>query len=428
MTIATDVNNPPTCRRALEGLRNGVPNEAAVRILGCHQTQTESRFHDLLAQAMNVDRPPAGALGMLVAGDFGTGKSHLLSYLEHQALLQGFVCSRLTISKETPFYNLDKVFKSAVDNGRMPDGTGQLMEELGLKLKNSSGAYARFFQWANSERNGLHRIFPATLMVHERVDDLELVSDIRSFWSGERIKVSTIKDGLRQIGQLPNYPFKAPKVKELPPQRLRFATELIKGAGYHGWVILLDELELVGSYTRPQRARSYAELARWLGKVADEACPGLVIVGTVTSDFTAAILDDAPGKGDRHKATQGLHDRGEDAVAARAETGMRILERETTLLTAPTDEDVNATIEKLREIYSIAYNWDAPQKERKAGGAGFQGRMRYKVRSAINEWDLLRLYPNSHPETEGTEFSARYEEVPELEQETNDQGEEGANR
>ena len=329
------------------------------------------------------------------------------------------MCSKLTISKETPFYNLEKVFKSAVDHGRIPDRTGQLMGELGLRLKSSSGAYARFFRWAHSEENGLHRIFPASLMVHERANDFELISNVISFWSGERVRVSTVKDGLRQIGRLPDYLFKAPKVRELPPQRLRFATELIKGAGYNGWVVLLDELELVGSYTLPQRAKSYAELARWLGKVEDEACPGLVVVGTVTSDFTAAVLDDA-GKQDRHKAAQWLRSRGEDAVAARAETGMRILERETTQLGSPTDEDVNATIEKLREIYSTAYDWAAPSIEKKAGGAGFQGRMRYKVRASINEWDLLRLYPNSQPETEGTEFRPSYEEVRELEQETKD--------
>ena len=427
MNTDIDKREPLTCRRALEGLRNGVPNEAAVKILGCHQPETESLFQELLSRAGKLDRPPSGALGMLVAGDFGTGKSHLLSYLEHQALSQGFVCSKLTISKETPFYNLEKVFKSAVDHGRIPDRTGQFMGELGLRLKSSSGAYARFSRWAHSEQNGLHRIFPASLMVHERANDFELISNVISFWSGERVRVSRVKDGLRQIGQLPNYPFKAPKVKDLPPQRLRFATELIKGAGYNGWVVLLDELELVGSYTLPQRAKSYAELARWLGKVEDESCPGLVVVGTVTSDFTAAVLDDA-GKQDRHKAVQWLHSHGQDAIAARAETGMRILERETTPLTSPTDEDVNATIEKLRGIYSVAYGWDAPRREGKAGGAGFQGRMRYKVRAAINEWDLLRLYPNSRPETEGTEFSSRYEEVPELEQETKDQGEEGDNR
>ena len=85
---------------------------------------------------------------------------------------------------------------------------------------------------------------------------------------------------------------------------------------------------------------------------------------------------------------------------------------------------MNATVEKLRDIYSVAYDWDAPRREGTAGGAGFQGRMRYKVRAAVNEWDLLRLYPNSRPETEGTEFSSRYEEVPELEQETKDQDDE----
>ena len=427
MNADLDKKDPLSCRRALEGLRNGVPNEAAVKILGCHQPKTESLFQTLLSRAAKLDRPPSGALGMLVAGDFGTGKSHLLSYLEHQALSQGFVCSKLTISKETPFYNLEKVFKSAADHGRIPDRTGQFMGELGLKLKSSSGAYARFSRWAHSEQSGLHRIFPASLMVHERANDFELISNVISFWSGERVRVSTVKDGLRQIGKLPDYSFKAPKVKDLPPQRLRFATELIKGAGYNGWVVLLDELELVGSYTLPQRAKSYAELARWLGKVEDESCPGLVVVGTVTSDFTAAVLDDA-GKQDRHKAVQWLRSHGQDAIAARAETGMRILERETTPLTSPTDEDVNAIIEKLRDIYSVAYGWDAPRREGKTGGVGFQGRMRYKVRAAINEWDLLRLYPNASPETEGTEFSARYEEVPELEQETKDQADEGKSR
>lgn len=424
MNTATDRKSPLTCRRALEGLRNGVPNEAAVKILGCHQPEAEDQFQKLLSQAIDLDNPPSSSLGMLISGEFGSGKSHLLAYLEHQALSQGFVCSRVCISKETPLYNLDKVFKSAVDCGRMPDRTGQLMGELGLRLEKSPEAYTRFFQWANSEQSGLHPIFPATLMVHERVNDPELIDKVRSFWAGERIKVSAVKDGLRQVGRLHNYPFRAPKAKELPPQRLRFTTELIKGAGYKGWVVLLDELELVGSYTLPQRARSYAELARWLGKVEDEEYPGLVVVGTVTSDFAAAVLGDS-GKQDRSSAAPRLRLRGDDAAAARAETGMRILEQETTQLTSPTDEDVNATIEKLRDIYSAAYGWDAPLLERKAGGVSFQRMMRYKVRASINEWDLLRLYPNSQPETEGTEFRPGYEETPELEQETKDDGDEG---
>jgi hypothetical protein len=44
--------------------------------------------------------------------------------------------------------------------------------------------------------------------------------------------------------------------------------------------------------------------------------------------------------------------------------------------------------------------------------------MRYQIRSAINEWDLLRLYPDSRPETEEREFRHQYSEIPDLEAET----------
>ena len=400
-------------RRALEALRSGVPNQEAVKVLGCNQPQAENQFATLLRQCGDQQHPPASALGMLVSGGFGAGKSHLLSYLEHQALSQGFVCSRVAVSKETHLYDLGKVFKSAVDQGRMPGRSGQLMEEIGLALHNNPDTCSSLFQWADAERNGLHRIFPATLAVHEKANDPELISDIRGFWAGGRMTVSRVKNGLRAIGQLQNYAFKAPKASELSPQRLRFTSELIKGAGYKGWVVLLDEVELVGFYSRLQRARAYAELARWLGKVPGEACPGLVVVGTVTDDFAAAILG-VGGKQDRDYVGPWLRSRGEDAVAARAETGMRVLERETIQLEPPTSEDVATTIERLRGIYSNAYAWEAPPAESMAGGAGHRSRMRYKVRAAINEWDLMRLYPNSRPETEGIDYRPGYHEDPEL--------------
>ena len=47
-------------------------------------------------------------------------------------------------------------------------------------------------------------------------------------------------------------------------QRLRFAAKLLAAAGYAGWVVLFDEVELIGRYSLQQRAKSYAELARWV--------------------------------------------------------------------------------------------------------------------------------------------------------------------
>ena len=333
-----------TSRRALEALRNGVPNREAVKILGCSQPEAEGRFEEMLAHAADRDNVPDRAFGMLVSGDFGSGKSHLLTHLEQQALSQGFVCSKVAISKETPLYDLGKVFKSAVDNGRMPNRAGRLIEELGQALKPHSQEYASFFQWANdTESNGLSQMFPASLLVHELSRDLELNSEIEYFWAGDRIKVSQVKDGLRQIGQFQSFSFRAPKAAELPPQRLRFVIELIKAAGYKGWVVLLDEIELVGSYSLLQRGRSYAELARWLGQAVDEPYSGLVTVGAVTDDFASAIIS-PDGKKDRDYVGPRLAraDRYKN-IEARAETGMRLLEREVIPLKQPTDTEVRET-------------------------------------------------------------------------------------
>ena len=412
---------PFDCKQALEALRSGVPNKEAVRILGCNQPQVVSRFIGMLDKAEDAENPPENSLGMLVSGEFGTGKSHLLAHLEDAALSRGFVCSKVAISKETPLYDLGKVFKSAVENGRVPNRSGRLVEELGLATKFNSPDYSSFFLWANEAATAqkINQVFPASLMVYERVRDPDITNKIEAFWAGDRLKVSEIKDGLKQIGQLQSYSFRAPKASDLPPQRLRFLTELIKGSGYKGWVILLDEIELVGSYSLLQRGRSYAELARWLGKATTSAYPGVVAVGTVTVDFASAIIS-VHGKKDLDNVGPRLRSRYDGDAATRAELGMKLLEREDMTLNHPGFDDVNYTIDKLREIYSTAYDWDAPQLEARTGTTSDQNRMRYRVRAAINQWDLLRLFPDIHPETEVDEFHYTYDEDTDLEIEAKD--------
>ncbi len=376
----------------------------------------------MLANTADRGQASDSAQGMLVSGDFGSGKSHLLTHLEDQALSRGFVCSKVVISKETPLYDLGKVFKSATDNGRMPDRSGRLMEELGQALKPDSPNYADFFRWANDTKsNGISQMFPASLLVHERSNDLELNSEIEDFWAGDRILISRVKDGLRQIGQAKSYSFRAPKAADLPPQRLRFAVELIRAAGYKGWVVMLDEIELVGSYSLLQRGRSYAELTRWMGHAAGETYLGLVVVGTITGDFATEIISPDGNKKDRDYVGPRLaNNERYKHIEPRADTGMRLLERECLPLSEPTDADVKEAMKNLRRIYTAAYGWKAPGVDVKAGGAGYQNRMRYKVRAAINEWDLLRLYPDYSPETEGDEFRHTYEENVDLERESKD--------
>ncbi len=417
--IDGEITSKLKSRRALEALRNGVPNGDAVAALGCSQPDVEREFHALLSRVSNEGDAPNSSAGMLVAGDFGSGKSHLLGYLETQALAENFVCSRVVISKETPLFDMDKVFKAAVENGRAPGITGHVVEEIAHNLDYNSEDYAALFTWANQEDNGLHRILPATLLVYEKHREPELLNKITWFWSGEKPVVKEVRDGLRDIGQAQAYSFRAPAARDLPPQRLRFLLELIKAAGYAGWVVLMDEIELVANYSVLQRARSYAELARWMGQSSGEEYPGLVLVGTVTADFASVVLDE---KEDRDKAAPRLRarQREEDNIAAaRAETGMRLIERGVHALAEPDEAMLSDLYNQLRAIHSEGYNWAAPDIEHGIGRGG-RRRIRSFVRRWINEWDLRRLYPESEPDIEETPLEFWYDEDTTLEQASSD--------
>jgi hypothetical protein len=408
-------------RRALEALRNGVPNGDAVEALRCNQPAVEGAFTSLLSRVSATGGPdaPDSSVGMLVAGDFGSGKSHLLGYLESEALDHNFVCSRVVISKETPLFDLDKVFKAAVENGRVPGTTGHMVEEIAQQLHHNPTGYAEFLRWAHHDNNGLHRIFPATLLVYKEAKDPEIDNYITWFWSGEKIPLKSIRDGLRHIGQLQSHSFRAPVARELPPQRLRFLLELIKAAGYQGWVVLMDEIELVTNYSVLQRARSYAELARWMGQVNDEKYPGLTIVGTVTAEFADVVLN---AKEDRDKAAFRLRVRGREAdslAADRAETGMRLIDDVRHVLAEPDDEMLFNLYDRLKTIHSQAYSWEAPDILHGIAPGG-RRRIRSFVRRWINEWDLRRLYPGIEPVIEETELQFSSEEDATLERSASD--------
>jgi predicted ATPase len=89
--------------RAVEALRAGVPNRDAVQVLGCSHPNIEERVRQMLAAVEGEFPKSAAPEGILIAGDFGAGKSHLLEYLQHIALENNFVCSKVVISKETLF-------------------------------------------------------------------------------------------------------------------------------------------------------------------------------------------------------------------------------------------------------------------------------------------------------------------------------------
>jgi hypothetical protein len=154
-----------------------------------------------------------------------------------------------------------------------------------------------------------------------------------------------------------------------------------------------------------------------MGRVEGENYPGLTAVAAITDDFGLAVLQE---KSDRDRIGTRLRAKETDeyvSLAGRAETGMRIIERETLTLKAPDESDLSETYLRLKEIHRKAYSWDPP--EIPTADASMTRRMRSYVRRWVNEWDLRRLYPGAElaPEEE-LEMRPTYQQDESLEEQS----------
>jgi hypothetical protein len=294
------------------------------------------------------------------------------------------------------------------------------LAEVAADLNFKSPQYADFYEWVHRQGGEIDGRFAATLFLYERmVNDPELSHRMIRFWAGDPLTDAEIKRYLKSCDGTASYRFERVSPMEMALQRFKFVSRLMIAAGYSGWILLIDEAEIIGRYSFKQRAQSYAELARWLGRLEASSFAdlgyksGLAAVMALTDDFQSAILDE---KGDREKVPEKLRETGSETdlvLARQAEQGMRLIECERIPLVGPYDQLVEEIYHKIRAIHGGAYGWDPPQVptiERLSST-----RMREYVKGWITEWDLKRLAPNQQVEIELTEIKQDYSEDIELE-------------
>lgn len=401
-------------RRAVEALRSGVPSWDAVAVLGSGQPAAEDQFSALLDRVREGGRPGGGRSGLLLGGGFGAGKSHLLTHLSHLAMMSEFVVSTVVISKETPLHDPVKTFRAAIAGALDPVRLHGVLADSAASLDQDSPGYAELSRWVNSPASGLDERFAATLLCHERLRGGEVpgsdetIDALVRFWGGEPLRMPDLRRALKSVGAAGLYSFTPISARELARQRFRFAGRLLRAAGHAGWVILFDEVELIGRYSVLQRGRSYAELARWLGNDAADPGAPLLAVLAMTDDFEAAVLT---GKDDLVQIPAKLRAKQSpewDETAALAEAGMRHIEHDMVLLEPPDNDELDRAYAALRQLHADAFGWSPPDVTglERLGAT----RMRQYVRAWINEWDLIRLDPDFRPESVAADVASDYRE------------------
>jgi hypothetical protein len=411
---AAMANGDVSHQRAMEALRSGVPNRDVVKVLGSHQPNLEGNFRRLLQQMSTQAPQGIPTKGLVIERGFGSGKSHLLKALQHVALEQNFVCSPIVISKETPFYNVATLFRSAINDALVPGKQGDALTEVAGDLNFQSPQYDELYDWVHRKEQGCDSRFAATLYLYERmINDPELSHRMIRFWAGDPLSNGQLKKYLQGCAPEIPYIFDKLSVQDLAWHRFQFVSRLMMAAGYKGWILLIDEAEIIGRYSFKQRTKSYVEVARWLGALEDTVCPGISAIVALTDDFQSVVLDE---KQDTHKIEQLCQEAegGDPANLAHAALrGIRLIEQESESLIRPYAPMVDTLYEQLRELHGSAYSWNPPPVS--AVEKLSSTRMREYVRGWITEWDLRRLYPEAQLDIEIVDVVQTYEEDQELE-------------
>jgi hypothetical protein len=379
-------------RTAIEALRAGVPNRAAIRQMGTEQTDIEHAFEVVLSEAgteAGTDGDRRSPTGIGMAGGFGTGKSHMLGYLAEVARQQGFVVSRVVVSKETPLSHPGHVLAAALRDAALPDRPDDPVAACVFALREWPEALEALEITVNTPDSGFAPIFAACLFLLRRASTPpEMLRRIARLWAGTKVSTPAIRKALTTAGASRMFPLKPVPAAELTNQLTRFVPLLFRAAGYAGWCILLDEIELIGRYTPLQRALAYAWLAAWLSLDGERRFPGVVIAYAITDDFVTAVIN---ARLDSEKLPERLTLKGRSAEAALAVLGIHHIER-TVLqrrLLSPTLADLAACHDKVQRLYSSAYNWPAPALP--AAERTSSRTMRQYIKGWITQWDLLRL-------------------------------------
>lgn len=400
-------------RMAIEALRAGVPNRSAVRLLGATDRALCDRFVGRLAGLRSAADSAQAVPGEIVAGDFGAGKSHLLGVLAEQAMRENFIVSVIPVSKETPLFHTERMFAAAARNAVVPGHAGDVMTvvtEAISQLDPRSPAFVGLEAWANDPRSGLSPLFPALLyLIPKATTQPEERAMIARFLGGAKLGLAKVRGWLRAAGALKLFPMTAIKASDLVLQRIRFVARLFAAAGFGGWCVLIDELELIGRYSALQRGKSYAELCRWLGLDNDFECPWLVGMGAVTTDFADEMF---VNRNDREKIPTLLEQKGLAAQARLAQVAMALIERRSPRLRAPDDSDLRNCFGRVHELYARSYGLAPPSSE--AGGRAASTTMRHHIKSWITDWDIRRLYGMT-AEIEARPLLSDYTENPDLE-------------
>jgi hypothetical protein len=394
-TINTAVPVDMESRHIIEALRSGIPS----RIVGrCFSDARPKILKELSGHIEDVCERQKSA-GMIISGKYGEGKTHLLNTVFNMASENNMVVSYLSLSKETPMDKLHLLYPKLMANTYLPKrlqpGFAQVFDTMtaGSRLASEMISYAA----GQLQTDKLYYLLRACLNTEDAEEKFQLLADLE----GDFIANATLRQIYKRIfNQTVKYNVNFSKTKHCRDY-FAFMSHFFVQLGFSGWVILIDEGELMGRLSKKGRLNAYRNMAYFLFPQREfESVFSLFA-------YSASYVEDVViGKHDFENL--------EEIHPAEPEPMRSVLGQivKTPQLSPLTEKEIREILEKVREIHGRAYRWDAGIDIESLVKASQNGGylLRTRIRAAIELLDQEYQYGEAGEAVIGTVAESSYEE------------------
>lgn len=364
-------------RHIIEALRSGIPSRA----VGQYFSEARPKILKEISGRLDAVCEQGRSSGMIISGKYGEGKTHLLNTVFSLADSAHMAVSYLSLSKETPMDKLYLIYQKMIQSTYLP-GRKQpgFMHEIEKISANSPIANEMLFYAAKQlETDKLYYLFRSYLNTEDSDEKFLLQADLE----GDFIANAPLKKIYRRIfGQPVKYNVNFAKTRHCHDY-FAFMSHLFLQMGYSGWVILIDETELMGRLGKKARINAYRNMASFL---LPDQCP--------ESTFTLFALSASYAE----DVIEGKHEyENLEAVCPQApepaRTVLDLMVRSPQLLPLSKDE-INEILYKIQEFHGKAYEWTPGLPVSTLTEATRSGGylLRTKIRAAIEFLDQLYQY------------------------------------
>ncbi len=365
----------------MESLRSGIPTRLSTRLL----PDLRKNISDRILADLEVFGEEKIPSGRMLWGQYGQGKTHALTAIEHMALDKNFAVSRVTLSREVSCHNLFHLFGQLVPRIRTSSSTQEGLQPCLAKIRPDETEGTVLFE-DDRYSNLLPRVLLEDALFAEGEDKEKLLADL----SGIRLplgEAGRIHRSLRGR-PLPKCQF---KVTTHADAYYGVVADALKCAGFEGWVILIDEIELIGRLGKTARLKAYRNL-HWLLNWGGRMKYPIYVVGAAAS----RLQDDLwYGKADDDRTIMpalALERFGEEDARNMTTFFSRAIGSDSMSIPPAGQAELYELLDSIATLHGHAYGWsprfDSGEILRHLGAQP----ARTHVRAALEFLDLQMLY------------------------------------